>query len=139
MDQKEKLREMILRIIKSEFTDDFFTYEAIEDFSFDRLFKENSNLQDLFKEENGHNEFFSEVGEVLSSLSLLAGTIKTYLEIRKILKERAKRKTADLDIETKWAADLVKNGIAKERADEMAKKYSTEFVLLINSDEGDGI
>lgn len=130
MEEKQDIKQLVSLIIEQEFSEESMAYGAIEAHSADRLFDTGLSSQWLQKNEAGFNEFADEVGEILKAIGVLASTIKTFLEIRKILNEGKKASTADL--ESKWRAELISNGIAIEKADEIVAKYHKDLEKIVH-------
>jgi hypothetical protein len=129
MEEKEKIKTFVIKIISNEIANEEASYELAEDFLMKKLYEENIPMEQVISNQHGHNEFFSEAGQILASISVLAGTIKTYLEIKKLIKENKTHKTEKTI--SQWKTDLINNGLPIEKAEKLSKKYESDLKLLL--------
>jgi hypothetical protein len=128
-DDKPRIQQLVYQIASEEYAPEKKIYALAEQYLIIKLYDEKLSLDQLLSDSHAHNEFFHEAGEIIASISLLAGTIKTYFEIKKLIRENKKFK-ADL-LQLQWKNDLIDAGLSAEKAEDLSKKYAEDLKSLI--------
>jgi hypothetical protein len=133
MEEKTKVQELVLRIAKNEFSEEMSAYRAIEGHVTQKLFdsKDAPSIEDIVADSNASNEFDpTAIVEILKSLSVLVGTVKTIYEIRKMVKAKSDIKIDN--ITSQWKKDLIQNNISEAQAEVLVQKYKNDLKSIIS-------
>jgi hypothetical protein len=130
MNERNAVQELVLKIISTEVPNEIKTYDIAEDFLMKKIYDDHLSINEIMNANNAHNEFWPELGQVITSASLLAGTIKTMYEIRKLKSENESYKKEN--ITHIWREKLIESGLAPQIADDVSKKYVADLEAIGN-------
>jgi hypothetical protein len=132
MPQQTDIQQLVRTIAEKEFPNESGAYDAIEDIAAGQLFNDDLNVPDIVVQGSGKNPLvIGEIGTIISSLSVLIGTVKTYYEIVKLRREQAKNDSLTDDLETRWKKELKKAGLTAKAAESLSKKYHNDLKKII--------
>ena len=131
MSQQTNIQQLLRTIAENEFPNETSAYDAIEDIAVTQLFNDNLNAPNILVQGSGKNPFITEASTIISSLSVLIATVKTYYEIMKLRQDQVKNDSLTDDIETKWKKEMKKAGLTAEVAESLAKKYHNDLKKII--------
>ena len=126
--EKENIIRFVRDIIESEFDSELETYDLFAGNIYD-VIVQGGDLKEIYATKGGHYEFSMDaVEKIVTSLSVLAGTVLTSLNITEKLKKN-KQKVADL--RTCWEDELVKNGLSRKKALQIVEKFHADLQKIL--------
>ncbi|MDP9080460.1 MAG: hypothetical protein M3O71_23805 [Bacteroidota bacterium] len=132
MPQQTDIQQLVRTIAEKEFPNEAGAYDAIEEVAAGQLFNDDLNAPDIVAQGSGKNPLvIGEIGTIISSLSVLIGTVKTYYEIVKLKRDQEKNDSLTDDLETRWMKELKKAGLTAEVAESLSKKYHKDLKKVI--------
>ncbi|WP_341834375.1 hypothetical protein WJU16_15380 [Chitinophaga pollutisoli] len=127
--EKDITIELVRRITGEEFPAELEAFESNAEDCYDRI-SNGEQPEDLFADNGAMNEFSWEgVEQGVQSISVLAGTVLTFLSVRKEWKSSRSQKYASL--KDTWQLDLIKSGVAPEVAAIIVEKYQEDLKNLL--------
>lgn len=125
---KSSIDQLTRVIVDKHFSDEKEVYEILGEDEIDKCLTGG----DLLKSNDirGTQEFGEGVVEVLKFISVIAGTVKSIVDLMKAYKSKRDKMTKDVIIK-KWQNELIKAGISNEKAELIAKEFSEEVDKMI--------
>jgi hypothetical protein len=131
MPQQTEIQQLVRTIAEKEFPNETGAYDAIEDIAVGQLFNDDLDVPNIVAKGSGKLPFVTEASTIISSLSILIGTVKTYYEIAKLRRDQEKNESLTDDVETRWKKELKKAGLTAEVAESLSKKYHNDLKKII--------
>ena len=121
------IKSFISTIVQSEYPAESEVFNSFHDLFAEKI-EEGNDINELVQGTGAHNEFMEIVTPIVSSLGLLAGTIKTIIEVKQLVK---KKKKTNESIQNVWKTKLMAEGLTSTESDKIVNKYISDLLNRI--------
>lgn len=126
MEQQNQIKELVRKITNDNFPNEEILIDTYADDQIELMMNGDSIDE---RELKAHYEFTLDPGTILSFISTIAATVKTFMEIKKLLKPGSKHGVNE--VASKWKEHLIANGLSEDISTKIVASFQQDLQKII--------